>query len=228
MWGKKLTSLLQRRPDQRMMDQKKTKLEVKKTKQEVKKTKQEAVTGQIPDNLPRKIKIDKRQMKQKVHWKSIEEYSWDQDDLYVKVYIGKKYLAGVGSLDKENVKCSFEDEGFSLAVTNLQGKNYKLTLQNLAKDYVPNQSKLRIGKNKIVVKLRKIKEKYGPDRWYDLTSKTKFKPSKKNDNPTAGLMDMMKNLYDDGDDKMKETIGKAMYEARTKQNQPGGFDTPPL
>jgi len=190
--------------------------------------KNKATTNEILENLPQKIRNIKRQKKQKVHWKSIEEYSWDQNDLYVKVYIGKKYLAGVGSIDKENIKCSFEDEGFSLSVTNLNDNNYKLTMKNLSKDYVSNQSKLWIGKNKIIVKLRKVKEKYGADQWYDLTSKTKFKPNKKTDDPTAGLMDMMKKMYDDGDDKMKETIGKAMYESRMKQNQPGGFDKPPL
>ena len=30
----------------------------------------------------------------------------------------------------------------------------------------------------------------------------------------GGIMDLMKDMYDNGDEKMKETIGKAMYESR--------------
>lgn len=181
----------------------------------------------IPENMPQRIKSVKRQKKQ-IRWQSIAEYAWDQNDSFVKVIIGKKYMLGVGQIDKENVKCEFEEEGFILSVTNLNGKNYKLTMKNLSKDYVQDKSKIWIGKNKVIVKLRKVKEKYGPDRWYDLTSKTKFKPNKNTDkDPTAGLMDMMKKMYDDGDDKMKETIGKAMYESRMKQAQGGGGFEPP-
>jgi len=201
---------------------------VKKTpqKQTLQKKTPQALPQTAPENLPQKIK-NVKSGKEKLYWNSIDTYSWDQTDEFVKVYCGKKYLRGVGLLNKENIQCDFEEEGFILSVRDLNGKNYKLTMKNLSKDYVPDQSKIWIGKNKVIVKLRKVKEKYGPDNWYDLTSKTKFKPSKTNDkDPTAGLMDMMKKMYDDGDDKMKETIGKAMYESRMKQNQGGGFDPP--
>ncbi len=35
--------------------------------------------------------------------------------------------------------------------------------------------------------------------------------------PSAGLMDMMKKLYDEGDDDMKRTIAKAWTEGQNKK-----------
>ena len=37
------------------------------------------------------------------------------------------------------------------------------------------------------------------------------------DDPSAGLMNMMKKLYDDGDDDMKRTIAKAWTEGQGKK-----------
>ena len=37
------------------------------------------------------------------------------------------------------------------------------------------------------------------------------------DDPTAGIMDLMKEMYDNGDDNMKKMIGETMYKQRTGQ-----------
>ncbi len=39
----------------------------------------------------------------------------------------------------------------------------------------------------------------------------------KDEDPSAGIMKMMKQMYDDGDDEMKRTISKAWTESREKQ-----------
>jgi len=36
--------------------------------------------------------------------------------------------------------------------------------------------------------------------------------------PSAGLMNMMKKMYDEGDDEMKRTIAKAWTEGQEKKN----------
>ena len=41
--------------------------------------------------------------------------------------------------------------------------------------------------------------------------------------PSAGLMDMMKKMYDEGDDEMKRTINKAWSESRSKEGGGGGM-----
>ena len=42
--------------------------------------------------------------------------------------------------------------------------------------------------------------------------------------PQAGLMDLMKKMYDDGDDEMKRTIAKAWTESQEKKMR--GEDMP--
>ena len=48
----------------------------------------------------------------------------------------------------------------------------------------------------------------------------------KDEDPGAGLMKMMKKMYDEGDDEMKRTIAKSWYESREKRNQGPGEDFP--
>jgi hypothetical protein len=40
--------------------------------------------------------------------------------------------------------------------------------------------------------------------------------------PQAGLMDMMKKMYDEGDDDMKRTINEAMAKAQAGKGKEGG------
>ena len=37
------------------------------------------------------------------------------------------------------------------------------------------------------------------------------------DDPTAGIMDLMKDMYDSGDDQMKKTIGEAMMKSQQER-----------
>ena len=52
----------------------------------------------------------------------------------------------------------------------------------------------------------------------DLTAKReKLDADGKEKDPGASLMDMMKDMYDNGDDTMKKTLGEAMVKSREKQ-----------
>lgn len=75
----------------------------------------------------------------------------------------------------------------------------------------------------VVVSL--AKERTGSS-WSHLTqaekkAKEPKKPAPKMDteaDPSTGLMDMMKQMYDDGDDEMKRTIAKAWTESRSNNS----------
>lgn len=71
--------------------------------------------------------------------------------------------------------------------------------------------------DKIVVKLAKVKSDYGSyDYWSQLTdNKRGKKESKKVDNPASGIMDLMKDMYEKGDDNMKKMIGETMMKQRS-------------
>jgi len=126
-------------------------------------------------------------------------------------------LKGIENLPSENVQCQFTESSFDLKIVGLDGVNYRMLKNNLDKDIVPAESSVRVKKNHVIVSLAKVKGEYGYDSWTDLCSKRARKPAdakKKDKNPQDGIMDMMKDLYEDGDDNMKKIIGEAMYKAQ--------------
>ncbi|KAL3772309.1 hypothetical protein ACHAW5_004914 [Stephanodiscus triporus] len=83
------------------------------------------------------------------------------------------------------------------------------------------KSKYIVKPNKIIIKLGKVKSGTGTyssyDSWMQLMSKkSKDKTAAKRgkDDPMGGIMDMMKDMYEEGDDNMKKVIGEAMYKQR--------------
>mmetsp|Transcript_1064 Transcript_1064/g.1392 ORF Transcript_1064/g.1392 Transcript_1064/m.1392 type:complete len:251 (+) Transcript_1064:274-1026(+) len=163
----------------------------------------------------------------KKRWKSIQSFAWDQDgyngkNLYIYVT-----LKGVGDV-KEHVSCDFTKDSLDLQVENLKGVDYRLFKKPLCHEIDAGKSKFRVKQNKVVITLRKVEGKYGYDHWADLVEKKKLQSSlnKKKDDPTAGIMDMMKQMYDEGDDQMKKTIGEAMLKSRQERlnNPDTGFE----
>jgi len=114
-----------------------------------------------------------------------------------------------------------------LRVLGFKGKNYRLRKDNLDKEIDPAASKIIVKKDKITIKMRKVKGTYGYDHWIDLVTKRGITGSgadskSADSDPGAGLMDLMKQMYDDGDDQMKKTLGEAMLKSRQDQMRGGG------
>ena len=104
-----------------------------------------------------------------------------------------------------------------MQVMDLEGKNYRLLKDNLDKDVVADKCTFSVKKNKVVVKLRKVKGEYSFEHWTSLTAKKPRVGAAKKDasaDPMGGLMDMMKDMYQDGDDNMRKIIGEAMMKAQ--------------
>lgn len=126
-------------------------------------------------------------------------------------------LKGVESIPRENITCDFTDSSFDLKVMGLDGKNHRFVRTNLDKDISPVQSEVKVKKNHVIVQLAKVKGQYGFDTWTDLVAKGRRKPTPaagKEADPQASIMNMMQDLYDDGDDSMKKIIGEAMYKSK--------------
>merc|ERR1719198_2583757 len=105
---------------------------------------------------------------------------------------------------------------------DFNSKNYKLCVDSLEHDIVPEESKVIVKQNKIIVKMKKVKGEYSYEHWDSLQSKkSKEEKQKLKQDPTSGIMDMMKKMYDEGDDTMKKTIGEAMMKSQQKQANPG-------
>jgi calcyclin binding protein len=118
---------------------------------------------------------------------NIADFAWDQGEYNtptVSVFID---LEDVGSV-KERVHVSFSKSSFDLTVIDLKGKSYRLLKNNLEKDIVPEQSTFIVKKNKLVIKLRKVKGEYSFDQWTTLTNKkNKEETEKTKKDPMGGI-----------------------------------------
>jgi calcyclin binding protein len=147
----------------------------------------------------------------------VENFSWDQGSYNsptVTVYVE---IPNVGSV-KDNVTVDFGTHSFDFKVHGCDGKNYRLIKDNLDKDIVPHESKFIVKKDKVVIKLQKVKGEYSYESWTSLTAKKPrdaTKDEQKKKDPMGGLMDMMKDMYEDGDDNMKKIIGEAMLKSKS-------------
>lgn len=127
----------------------------------------------------------------------ITQYAWDQTAKSISIYIS---LKGVGSIDREHIACRFSSDSVDLRVVKLNGRNQRLNLTDLYKDIDESGCKYRVKADKIVLTLKKSAE--GQYTWPQLCDKKKQKKSQSKD-PSAGLMDMMRDLYNEGDETMK-------------------------
>lgn len=143
----------------------------------------------------------------------IDTFAFDSgkyDSPTVTIYVS---LAGVKEIPRENVSCDFTKTSLDLIVRDLKGKSYRLFKDNLAHDIDPATSKLLVKSDRLVVKLGKTKGKYGYESWTELVAKKPRKEDKKDD-PQSSIMDMMKDLYETGDDNMRKIIGETMEKQR--------------
>jgi len=98
----------------------------------------------------------------------------------------------------------------------------KLTVTPLLHNVVPEKCRYRIKRDMIMITLQKKKEK----KWHAVKKDEMDLVKKKrknelhpplNGNSDAAVMNMMKILYEEGDDEMRRTIQKAMWESKNKK-----------
>lgn len=145
-----------------------------------------------------------------LNYVTLGSFSWDQDNDKIKIYVS---LEGV---NEEKVTTNFQEMSVDVKFHDVQGKNYRIAIPKLNKEIVPEKSKVLVKPTKIIITLVKASK----GNWLDLHFKEdKFKPSMdKSKDPMGGIMDLMKNMYDDGDEDMKRTIAKAWSDARSGKN----------
>jgi calcyclin binding protein len=161
----------------------------------------------------------------------IDKFTFDMggyNSQFVTLYIS---LPSVGSIPKSQITCNFQETFFDLVVEDLNGKSYRLFKDNLEHDIDPKTSKYVVKSDKVVIKLGKQKKEYGGyDMWSNLSAK---KPKKigsdgksNKDDPASSIMDLMKDLYESGDDNMKKMIGETMMKQRRGELDKPDFKTP--
>ncbi|KAK3605256.1 hypothetical protein CHS0354_037657 [Potamilus streckersoni] len=149
----------------------------------------------------------------------VKEYAWDQSDKFMKIYAT---IEGVESVSEGNITCDFTNRSFKLSVKDVKNKDYQVYVSNLFEDIEPKDSYYKVKTNTVLIMLKK---KQTGKTWAYVTEKenqSKAKETKKpkydeSKDPSDSLMDLMKQMYEDGDDEMKRTIQKAWVESREKQ-----------
>ncbi|KAF2362224.1 Siah interacting protein N-terminal [Trinorchestia longiramus] len=155
----------------------------------------------------------------RVYTVTLRTYSWDQSDNFLKLYVT---IPGLKPSDEAKVKGEFGDNSVSLTVHDVNGKNYQLTINNLAKKISPDKSYCKTKSEMVVLMLRK--EHVGHSWKYVTAEEVKIHEKNKvdtsdsiKDDPSSGMMDIMKRMYDDGDDSMKRMLNKTWYETQHKK-----------
>lgn len=216
--------------------------EVKKilTKEINKKTTEIAAAVEIPKEEPTKNPENSSSstatsapapIKPKNKWAKITEYSWDQSDKLLKFYLrGIKNVESAENVQVETGRCDLK-----IIVTDKSGKDHVLDLKNLFGDIqASSQPVVKVKPDYVYVSVGKD---YPKAKWDALTVSDSEKSKKKAEemkrttdamgggdgDPQKGMMDMMKKLYDDGDDNMKRMMNKAWEEGKDKNGGMGGM-----
>ncbi|KHG02883.1 Calcyclin-binding [Gossypium arboreum] len=160
--------------------------------------------SQIPTPISTSVKAP---INPALNYVSVSSFSWDQDMDKVKIYV---FLEGV---EQEKIQTDVKPLSFDVKFHDVKGKNYRCAVPKLNKEIVPEKCKVVVKPTRVIITLFKASK----GDWPDLYSKEdKLKPNlDKEQDPMAGIMDLMKNMYEEGDDEMKRTIAKAWTDARS-------------
>ncbi|CDU20895.1 hypothetical protein YYC_01696 [Plasmodium yoelii 17X] len=167
---------------------------------------------------PNKINITNSEKNDNnISYSSVPSFAWNQEKNKVTVFLTIK---NIQNINKENIISEFNERDFEIKIHNLDLKNYRFCIKKLYDKIIPNKCSIKIKKDLIQVYLIKQDNKHWDNLHFKESPMSKIKPPKINDQsePSAMLMDMMKQLYQEGDSDMKRTIAKAWCEANEKKN----------
>jgi calcyclin binding protein len=163
------------------------------------------------------------------YYRDITNYAWDQSDKFMKIYVSLSGIEGAAAIAKDNIKTEFTDKSFRLRLENVSDKNYQCHVGFLWAKIIPADSYHKLKSDSILLMLKKAEEK---KTWAFVTEregkedkkkKSKLNTDTKEKDPNDGLMSLLKQMYDDGDDEMKRTIAKSWSESRNKTSDLGGL-----
>ena len=138
------------------------------------------------------------------------EIAWEDRTNSVKIML---FLNDIGQHDKSKITTEYKKNEIDIIVNDFKGNTYRFHREPFA-EIIPEKCKYTLSSNRINLFIYKAKE----EKWTAYQKGKEFKAPKMNSkDPQAGLMDMMKQMYQDGDDEMKRTIAKAWTEAQDKK-----------
>jgi calcyclin binding protein len=171
---------------------------------------QTALTKQLSDEQKKldKFKSDQStsqqptvEVKAEPTYITITKYAFENNKDNVKyTFINfKVYLSDFQDFKahpKEKITANFQTKSFEIKIHDYKGKNFRLIVNNLHKEIKPAESTFRQINSGVVLVLKKEKD----DFWDNLEKKQglvkeRDEKADKDKDPGAGLMDMMKEMY---------------------------------
>ncbi|KAI6173331.1 Calcyclin-binding protein [Aphelenchoides besseyi] len=153
--------------------------------------------------------------------KKLKSFAYDESDKFVKLYYT---LPGVQNLPSDSINASFTEDSFNIKVVDLNGVDYTFEAAGFTHPIDASKSLAKQKTDSVLVMLKKLKD---GTQWQKLlklekASKIDMPEIDESGDPQQSLMSMMKKLYDEGDEQMKQTITKAFYESEQKKKTQGG------
>ena len=183
-------------------------------KQEIEKLEQKFAADKQAQEAP--VKVENAAAPEPVRrYTAISSYAFLDDKAAAKVII--KDIRG---LEQAKIEFKPEERGFTICIIREEQNmpNLKLVVSP-TKKIIPDQSKFTVRRETLTITLKKKKESTWMKLKKDMKfAKTKQEKEEEKENPNMALMNMMKKMYDEGDDEMKRTIAKAMWESQHKKD----------
>ena len=158
-----------------------------------------------------------------VLWTEITMFSLDLGGLDKPFVTLDLRLPGVDALPEGKITCDFTESSLDLKVLGLDGKNLRFRKTNLENEIFPGGSAFKVKKNHVMIWLQRKKNQFDKyDIWMDLCRKGHRKVRAEDDEVKAsdGVFDMMKELYEEGDDATKKILAEGMEKVQSGKKVP--------
>ena len=200
-----------------LMNEEKKKIEAdkKKKEEESKKEKKETTTDK------KESEIDASKLN--ATFTTVSKYAFDtSNNKFIKLYLTDGF-DGIKSFSSSNIKSKFTKNSFDVCILGWKGKNYRFSCFNLSKEINPSDSYVKQTNSGLIVYLVKANSS---DFWDSLEKKKGLFGNKdddgmpaldKNKDPNQSLMEMMRDMYQNGDPEMKRMIAEAWTKSRDEQ-----------
>ena len=195
--------------------------EKKKNEAEKKKKEEESKKEKTETNSEKKTEIDPSKLN--ATFTTISKYAFDtSNDKYIKLYLTDGF-DGIKSFSSSNIKSKFTKNSFDVCILGWKNRNYRFSCFNLSKEITPNDSYVKQTNSGLIVYLAKANKS---DFWDSLEKKKGLFGNKdedgapaldKNKDPNQSLMEMMRDMYQNGDPEMKRMIAEAWTKSRDEQ-----------
>ena len=204
-----------------LMKEENKKIEEEKKKKESEKAEEKDSSNKEKENSSSEINPAK--LSSSLLFTSISKYAFDtSNEKFIKLYLTDDF-EGIKSFNSSNIKSKFTKNSFDVCIIGWKNKNYRFSCFNLNKGIIPNDSYVKQTNSGLIVYLKK---ENNSDYWDSLEKKKGLFGNKdengeggldKNKDPNASLMEMMRDMYQNGDPEMKRMIAEAWTKSRDEQ-----------